>query len=186
MNSALHGTRFEWLDDPHFETIDFESYTDVREGGVPMTTSAVSLITIDATPEEVWPWIARIEKHVEWSPKPYRVELISGEPDTVGSTYRSVGWVPNEKEHKMEVHLTEVVPFERFALSADDEQGTFTNTYDLRKTDQGTEVTYKLVFPPMKGVAKLVVPILFPLVGKADIRKRMKMLKTKVESNRSR
>ena len=86
----------------------------------------------------------------------------------------------------MEVHLTEVVPCERFALSADDEQGSFTNTYDLRKTDEGTEVTYKLVFPPMKGVAKLVVPILFPLVGKADIRKRMKMLKMKVETSESR
>jgi uncharacterized protein YndB with AHSA1/START domain len=151
-----------------------------------VTTQAVAKIAIDAPPEQVWPWIAQIEKHAEWSPKPYKVELVSGAPDAVGSTYRSVGWVPNEKEHKMDVHLTEVVPFERFALSADDEQGTFTNTYDLRKTDRGTDVTYLLVFPPMKGVAKLVVPILFPLVGKADIRKRMKMLKAKVESSQSR
>ena len=147
-----------------------------------MTIQAVSSITIDAPPEEVWPWIGQIEKHAEWSPKQYRVELVSGEPDTVGSRYRSVGWVPGEKEHKMDVLLTEVVHAERFALIADDEQGSFANTYDLRRAGRGTEVTYKLVFPPMKGIAALLVPVLFPIVGKADIRKRMKLLKAKVES----
>jgi hypothetical protein len=38
----------------------------------------------------------------------------------------------------------------------------------------------------MKGVARVVVPLLFPLVGKPDIRKRMKLLKTKVESTQVR
>ena len=147
-----------------------------------MTTHAVSSIEIDAPIDAVWPWIGQIERHATWSPKPYTVELISGDPDTVGSTYRSVGWVPGEKEHPMEVVLTEVVPGQRFALRADDEQGTFMNSYDLKRTDRGTEVTYNLVFPPMKGIAAILVPVLFPLVGKADIRKRMKLLKAKVES----
>ncbi|MGD0852101.1 MAG: SRPBCC family protein [Acidimicrobiales bacterium] len=147
-----------------------------------MTTHAVSSIEIDAPIDAVWPWIGQIERHATWSPKPYTVELISGDPDTVGSTYRSVGWVPGEKEHPMEVVLTEVVPGQRFALRADDEQGTFMNSYDLKSTDRGTEVTYNLVFPPMKGIAAILVPVLFPLVGKADIRKRMKLLKAKVES----
>jgi uncharacterized protein YndB with AHSA1/START domain len=151
-----------------------------------MVTQATSSISIDAPPEAVWPWIGQIERHAEWSPKQYKVELVSGQPDAVGSTYRSVGWVPGEKEHVMEVVLTEVVPGERFALSANDQQGTFTNTYDLRKLDKGTEVTYHLRFPPMKGIAALMVPVLFPLVGKADIRKRMKLLKSKVESSSQR
>jgi len=147
-----------------------------------LTTQAVCSVTILAPPEAVWPWIGQIEKHAEWSPKPYKVELVSGEPDAVGTKYRSVGWVPGEKEHEMDVELTEVVPGERFALRADDHQGSFTNTFDLKKTDGGTEVTYQLVFPPMKGIAAVVVPVLFPLVGKADIRKRMKLLKAKVEA----
>ncbi len=33
----------------------------------------------------------------------------------------------------------------------------------------------------MKGIAAFVVPVLFPLVGKADISKRMKLLKAKAE-----
>lgn len=147
-----------------------------------MTTQATSTIDIQATPEEVWPWVAQLQRHAEWSPKPYKVELVSGELDAVGSKYRSVGWVPGEKDHAMEVVLTDVKPYERFALDAHDAQGTFTNTFDLRKTAQGTSVTFHIVFPPMKGMAAVLVPVLFPIVGKADIRKRMGMLKAKVES----
>jgi uncharacterized protein YndB with AHSA1/START domain len=83
-----------------------------------MITQAVSSINIDAPPEVVWPWIGQIEKHAEWSPKQYEVELVSGEPDAMGSKYRSVGWVPGEKEHGMDVVLTDVVPGKRFALRA--------------------------------------------------------------------
>jgi hypothetical protein len=36
-------------------------------------------VTIDAPPEKVWPWVADLSKHAEWSPKPYRVEWLSGE-----------------------------------------------------------------------------------------------------------
>lgn len=85
-----------------------------------MTTSGTFKITIKAAPEIVWPWISQLDKHPQWSPKPYRVEFVSGVPNAVGARYKSVGWVP----------------------------------------------------------------ILFPLVGKADIRKRMGMLKTRAEASR--
>lgn len=148
-----------------------------------MTTQATSTIEIRATPEAVWPWIGQLGKHAEWSPKPYSVEHVSGDLDAAGSRYRSVGWVPGEKEHVMDVVLTEVVPAQRLVLHADDQQGTFTNTFDLRPTATGTEVTFHIVFPPMKGMAAVLVPVLFPIVGKSDIRKRMQLLKAKVESS---
>ncbi len=59
-----------------------------------MTTQGDFPVTIQATPSAVWPWISQLEKHAEWSTKPYRVEWISGDPDAVGSRYRSVGWIP--------------------------------------------------------------------------------------------
>jgi hypothetical protein len=62
--------------------------------------------------------------------------------------------------------------------------GIFENTYDLRSTGGNTEVTFRIVFPPMKGMSAILVPVLFPLVGKADIRKRMGLLKAKVETGR--
>ncbi len=138
-------------------------------------------ITINATPEAVWPWIADLAKHGEWSPKPYRVELVSGETGKVGSRYRSAGWIPGDKDHANDVEITESVPHSRFALRADEQMGSFANTYDLTPVAGGTEVTYRLVFPKVGGVQGLMLPILFPLVGKPNIGKRMKLLKAKVE-----
>lgn len=148
-----------------------------------MTTQGTVSVTISAPPEAVWPWVADITKHSEWSPKPYRVELVSGDLNGVGSHYRSVGWVPpNDANHENDVEITEVVPTSRFALHATDSNGTFMNTFDLTPAGSGTEVTFHIVFPEMKGLSAIIVPILFPLVGKTDINKRMQLLKHKVET----
>jgi uncharacterized protein YndB with AHSA1/START domain len=138
-------------------------------------------VTIEATPDAVWPWVSQLEKHVEWSTKPYRVEWLSGAPNAVGSRYRSVGWVPGDKSHVNEGEITEVVPNERFALRADDKEGTFENSYVLRPVAGGTEVVFSLVFPKMKGAVAVLAPILFATVGKPDTRKRMQLLKFKIE-----
>jgi uncharacterized protein YndB with AHSA1/START domain len=147
-----------------------------------MTTQGTYTVTIDAPPEKVWPFIADVSRHSEWSPKPFSAELVSGETGKVGSRYRSKGWVPGEKEHANEVEIVESVPFERLALRSEDGLGEFSNSYTLRASGAGTEVSHTLVFPPLKGVTALMVPLAFPLVGKPDGRKRMKLLKAKVES----
>ena len=140
-------------------------------------------VTIAASPETVWPWISQLDKHVEWSPKPYSIEWISGEPNAVGSKYRSVGWIPGDKNHVNEGEITEVIPNQRFALRADDKQGSFANTFVLKPSGDGTEVTFSLVFPEMKGVMAAMVPVAFAMMGKPDIRKRMAKLKAAVEAS---
>jgi hypothetical protein len=70
----------------------------------------------------------------------------------------------------------------RLRLRAEDPQGAFDNTFELRPVDGGTEVRFTLVFPKMSGISALMVPVLFPLVGMADLRKRMALLKQRVES----
>jgi uncharacterized protein YndB with AHSA1/START domain len=147
-----------------------------------MTTQGEFSVTVQAPPHVVWPWISQLEKHADWSTKAYTVEWISGAPNQVGSRYRSVGWVPGDKNHVNEGEITEVVPNERFALRADDKEGTFHNTYVLKPSSDGTEVTFSLVFPQMKGAMAALVPIIFAVSGKPDIRKRMQLLKTTVES----
>ena len=150
-----------------------------------MTAQDSVSTTIAAPREAVWPWVADIMRHGEWSPKPYRVELVSGDLNAVGSRYRSEGWVPpNDGNHGNEVEITEVVPMSRFALIARDESGTFASTFDLLPVAGGTQVTFHIVFPPMKGLSALMVPLLFPIVAKPDFRKRLGLLKQKVESER--
>jgi uncharacterized protein YndB with AHSA1/START domain len=141
-------------------------------------------VTIAAPPEKVWPWIADLGKHAEWAPHDYSVEWIEGEPNAVGSRYRSVGWVPGDTHHENTGTITENSPPTRFALKADDKEGEFQTSYTLTPTADGTEVAFTIAFPPqMKGAAGLLAPIAFPLLGKPEIRKRMQLLKEKVEAS---
>jgi len=148
-----------------------------------MTTQGTVSVTIEATPEDVWPWIGDITRHNQWSPKPYRVDLVSGEPNSAGSRYRSVGWAPpNDSDHVNDVEITVVQPPARFALTATDASGTYANSFDLRPVGDGTEVTYRIVFPDMGGIAANLLPILFRVVATPGIKKRMRLLKQAVES----
>jgi len=147
-----------------------------------MTVQGTFTTTIDAAPEKVWPWIVDVTKHGEYSPKEFTAELVSGEPGKVGSRYRSVGWIPNDKHHSNEVEVVEAVPYERVVMRSDDSLGPFTNTYVLRPVGTGTEVAWTMQFPPLRFPMSVMAPLLFPLVGKPDGRKRVQLLKAKVES----
>src|SRR5439155_26408348 len=56
--------------------------------------------TIQAPPEKVWAVVADIGTHASWSPKAYSMEWTSGEPNQVGSTFHSVGWIPGNKHNE--------------------------------------------------------------------------------------
>ncbi len=139
---------------------------------------------INAPIEKVWPLISDITKHSQWSPKPFSVELVSGDNGAVGSKYRSIGFVPPaEKNHANDVEITEIVPNSRFVFNAYDANGTFKNTFTLNSVGQGTQVTFQHDFPKMKGVARILLPILLPIAGKKDATARLGMLKAKAEAN---
>lgn len=137
---------------------------------------------INAPINVVWPLISDITKHSQWSPKHYSVELLSGQNGVVGSKYRSSGWVPPaEKNHLNDVEITEVVPNSKFAFTAHDENGFFINTFTLESVGEGTRVTFQHDFPKMKGMARIMLPIALPLIGKRDAVARLGLLKTKAE-----
>ena len=139
-------------------------------------------VSIDAPAEAIWPWIADLTKHAEWSPKPYTVQLTSGTAGEVGSTYSSVGFVPpSDKNHKNEVEITQVTPFSKFIFRSHDENGYFINTFTLKAVGNSTEVTFQHDFPKMKGAGRILLPLLLPSVGKRDGLVRLGMLKAKAE-----
>jgi uncharacterized protein YndB with AHSA1/START domain len=140
-------------------------------------------VTIDAPAERVWPWVADLSKHAEWSPRPYTVEWVQGAPNAVGSRFRSVGSIPGDKEHMNEGEVVESVAAERLELSSHDKQGDYATVITLTPHEQGTKVTLRLEFVQMRGMASLLLPLIFPLVGKKDQRARMAMLKEKVETS---
>ena len=139
--------------------------------------------TIQAPPEQVWALVGDIGTHGSWSPKKYTVEWVSGQPNQVGSTFRSVGWIPGKSDNENTSEITERIEPTRFAFRSTDPQGVFVNEYDLRPVGEGaTEVSFTLTFPKMHGMAALATPIVFPLMGKPDIVKRLAMLKETAEA----
>jgi uncharacterized protein YndB with AHSA1/START domain len=97
---------------------------------------------------------------------------------------RSVGWIPSDKDHRNEGEITQSEPPKRFALRAEDTDGPYPNIFELEPVGDGqTRVTFSLEFPPQKGMNAVAVPILFSLIGKPQIRKRMELLKQKVEGS---
>jgi len=137
--------------------------------------------TIQAPPEQVWAVVSDIGTHGLWSPKKYTVEWVSGQPNQVGSKFHSVG-VAISRRCENTSEITERVEPKRFAFLSTDPQGVFLNEFDLRPIgDRTTEVAFTLTFPKMHGIAALATPILFPLMSKRDIGKRLSMLKGTVE-----
>jgi hypothetical protein len=98
-----------------------------------------------------------------------------------------MGSIPTDKHHENVGEITESEPNRRFALRADDPEGPFLNSYTLTPAGDGaTTVTYRIVFPRMSPPPKnLIAALIFNTSGKADIRRRMRLLKERVESTTS-
>jgi uncharacterized protein YndB with AHSA1/START domain len=139
-------------------------------------------VTIDATPDKVWPWVANLEKHSDWSPKPYHVEWLSGEPNALGSTFRSKGWVPNDKSHAMEGRIAVSEPQKIFEVVSHDDKQEWTNRYELTPSGAQTTVT-KSMAGPRGGLQKAIYAVALVLFVRGAVQKGMNMLKAKVEGS---
>ena len=146
-------------------------------------TSGEFTVRIDTQPDAVWPWVADLSKHTDWSPKPYRIEWLEGEPNSVGSRFHSTGVIPGDKHHENEGRVTENQPRTRFAFASSDPQGEYAHAYDLTPNGGGTDVTHRIEFVKMHGLAAVLLPPIFALSGKPQSRRRMEALKQKVEGS---
>ncbi len=140
-------------------------------------------VSIEAPVERVWALVADVSRHTEFSPRPYAIEWTRGEPNAVGSRFRSVGWIPGDAHRANEGEVVENRPMERFALRSWDKDGTYANTFTLEPAGQGTRVTFHLVFEKLNGMAAVMAPVVFPLIGKKDVKARMQLLKARVEGS---
>lgn len=147
-----------------------------------MPASPTWTVTINAPPEDVWPWVGNLEKHADWSPKPYSVEWLSGEPNAVGSTFRSIGWVPNDKAHSMEGRVSVSEPQKVFEVVSHDDKQQWTNRYELAPSGTQTTVT-KTMAGPESGLQKAMYAVALVLFVRAAVQKGMNMLKAKVEGS---
>jgi len=148
----------------------------------PMADPPVYTVTINAAPEMVWPFVGDLNRQGEWSPKPYRVEWESGEPNAVGSTFRSIGLLPQEKEHVMEGVVKVNEPGKIFEVTTHDDKEEWTNRYELTPAGAGTTVTKTVIWPAMTGAKALARSAVFALYVNGQMRKGLATLKQKAEA----
>jgi hypothetical protein len=102
-------------------------------------------------------------------------------PDAV----KEFGWLPGDNHRTNEGEMVENRPMERFAFRAQDKDGNYADTFTLEPVGERTKVTFRLEFVKMNGMAAFMAPMLFPLIAKPDNRKRMRLLKAKVEASQA-
>ena len=150
-----------------------------------MTDPLIWTVSVNAPVEKVWPLVADMGRHAEWSPKAYRMEWVSGEPNAVGSQFSSHGWLPNDKDHEMKGRVSANEPMTRFEIVASDD-GTaateWTNRYDVTADGATTTVVKTMIGPPMHGFGKVAFTLALPFVVRPGVQKGLDMLKAKAES----
>lgn len=138
-------------------------------------------VTVNKPVEVVFDYLADVSRHGEWSPKPYRVEGLSG-PVTKGTTFTSWGWVPGDKDHRNEVEVTEVERPSRFAFTAKEKGEEFRSTFTLTPEGDGTRVERVMDMPRPGGVLGMVFPLVASGFIKPAVGKGMTLFKQRAES----
>ena len=138
-------------------------------------------VSTTRAPAEAFAYLADVTRHSEWSPKPYRVEDLSG-PVEKGATFTSYGWIPGDGDHRNDVEVTEVDPPRRFALRSIEKGQTFENTFVVEPEGSGSRISRTIDLPVPGGVVGALFPVLFAVVVKPAVQKGMNLLGSRLDA----
>ena len=138
-------------------------------------------IVINRKPEDVFAYLADVQKHKDWSPKAYRVEGLDG-PVQLGTTFTSYGWVPKDADHRNDVEVTAFEPSTRIEFTGREKDEDFVNTYVLIADGNATRIDRTLDFPKPPGFTGAMFPLILGGFIKPATNKGMKMLKANLEA----
>ncbi|MFN2581700.1 MAG: SRPBCC family protein [Candidatus Dormibacteria bacterium] len=150
-------------------------------------------IVVSRAAEDIFDYLADFSRHAEWSPRPFKIEPISGGPLQVGSRFRSHGSLPRDwREYSNDVEVTALDRPWRIAFAATEHARvfkkehalTFENEFVLTPVGAGTEVERSLRTPSPPGVLGLVLPLLARWVIKPGVQAAMLRLKENVDRYR--
>ncbi len=145
--------------------------------------TVVSSVQVDRPPGEVFGYLADVARHGDWSPKAYRVEGIApGEQVVMGSRFTSYGWLPNDKDHRNDVEVTEVQAPSRLVLTSTDRGERFISTFTLVPVGGGTQVERVMDMPRPRGVVGALFPLIAMFLVKPDVAKGLGKLKAALEA----
>src|SRR5438067_5528736 len=129
-------------------------------------------VRIAKPPEQVFAYVADVSKHGEWSPKPLRIEDMSG-PVAKGTTFTSYGTIPGDKNHRNDVEVTEYAPPTRLALRSVEKDQHFFNTFEISAEGNESTLTRTMDMPLPGGVLGVVFPLFVPVIRR-DVQKGLR------------
>jgi len=140
------------------------------------------VVHINAPLDKVFSYVADLTRHSEWSGGPLKVEALTPGPAAVGSLYRSVGDLPNQKDRVNELRIVQHRPPGRFVFVAMDPTfGEVNHEFSFTPADPGTRVERAVVTTMSPVMAILSKILIHPLIGKPMMDKAMANLKTELE-----
>lgn len=137
-------------------------------------------VSTTRSPEDAFRYLADVSRHGEWSPKPYRVEDLSG-PVRKGTTFTSYGWIPGDGEHRNDVEVTELEAPHRLGLRSAEKGQTFENTFVVESEGSGSRISRTIDLPVPGGFVGAIFPLLFATVIKSGVQKGMNLLGGKLD-----
>jgi uncharacterized protein YndB with AHSA1/START domain len=143
--------------------------------------TAMWTVEVNRSPQEVFDYLADVTKHAEWSPKPYRIEGLSG-PVGMGTTFTSFGWIPRDKDHRNDVEVTEWNPPSALTLTSTEKGEKIVNRFVLTPTGSGTRVERTMDMPKPPGVVGAIFPLFLGAFIKPAVQKGMNMFKQHAEA----
>jgi uncharacterized protein YndB with AHSA1/START domain len=139
-------------------------------------------IDTEANQETAFGYLTDVAKHAEWSPKPFRVEMTSDGPLQVGSTFRSFGSLPGDKDHTNDVEVTALEAPRLLVLNSVDKGENFISRFEVSPAGEGSRITRTMDFANPTGALGLAFPLIFALVIKPDVSKGMRNLQERLNS----
>ncbi len=115
-------------------------------------------VTVNVDPQEAYNYLSDISKHGEWAAHSLAVEKTSDAPNTVGSTFETVGHMMGT--HKAQVKITELVPNQKIVYEAEDDTGRFRHQFLFQAAEGRTQITKTAEGLSTSLLLKLMTPLL--------------------------
>ena len=143
-----------------------------------MATEIFSIF-INATPEQIFPFVGDLPRHREWTTDQMEFEILTTGAICEGSQYRSSAHFKGMIV-TAELKVKEYLPPERFVFTAEDRTGHYEHIFTLKPQGDGTLVVRE-VHSVDTLLSRIVHPILLPILIKPEANKAFRKLRDRVE-----
>jgi uncharacterized protein YndB with AHSA1/START domain len=122
-------------------------------------------ITVAATPQDVYVYLADFARHPDWSYPPHNLRLTPPGDVRVGSTFDSTGREMG-RDNLNHVTITEAMPNARLAYEAVMDDGQrWLNEIELAPEGSGTKITKRAVSTYLPLVKRILYVVLGPMAA---------------------